>query len=630
MAQVLTRADALLKELTKGDKKLSIPKAAELLGIEDTVDVEKLAKYLKEYVEIQYPANILSSPYLKLIKELPEYVPAQIPNGSLIDEYDVNADGITYHTRIIKEEEELVPSYFADYPHLGPGTSAIITGLAEELTKRVPIAVDDIADQRKMMRIKKLFAIESQKIVNETFNQDIKRDHSLGETLSGFLLHNCYGLGILELPLHDNFLEEVCIDNAREPVAAYHITRGWVKTNFFIKNEEAIYNLASQIGRKSGTNITNLTPIMDAQLISGDRANATLFPVSSFGNTITIRRFARVPWTIVSLIKESAGTISPEMGALLWLCMQYELNVVVTGGTASGKTSMLNSICALVPSNQRIISIEETREIELPEYLTWNWIPMVTRNANSEGKGEVTMLDLLANSLRMRPDRVIMGEVRRREEAEVLFEAMHTGHSVYSTIHADTSQHLIRRLTKPPFSLPEEELEAVDLIVVQFRDRRRGLRRTIEIAELKRDETAAELTINYLYRWDPRTDKFEKLNEPRHLYEKINLYTGMDYSEIKEDLAQKTEILSELAKKDIIEINEVGEIINTYYADKKRVSEKIKSMSPKEKVQETKAPKKQEEKKAVVIKKPVVKKTVPKKKASVKKIANAKGQKKKK
>lgn len=248
--------------------------------------------------------------------------------------------------------------------------------------------------------------------------------------------------------------------------------------------------------------------------------------------------------------------------------MQYELNILVTGGTASGKTSMLNAICSLVPSNQRIISIEGTRELNLPKYLHWNWIPLTTRNPNPEGKGEVTMLDLIANSLRMRPDRIIMGEVRRKEEAEVLFESMHTGHSVYSTIHADTSRHLVRRLTKPPFELPLEDIGAIDLIIVQFRDRRRGLRRTLEVAEIQQSESDDQIQLNYLYRWDPRNDSFEKVNEPKRLFEKLNLYTGMSDDEIQKDLKEKTKILKWMAGNSVADIEEVGKIIGRYYNDK--------------------------------------------------------------
>ena len=137
---------------------------------------------------------------------------------------------------------------------------------------------------------------------------------------------------------------------------------------------------------------------------------------------------------------------------MLWLAIEYEMNVIFSGGTASGKTVILNACMPFIPPNHRIISVEDTRELMLPDFLYWT--PMVTRSPNPEGKGEVSMLDLLVSSLRMRPDRIVLGEMRRKEEAMVMFEAMHTGHSVYATMHANSATETISRLTNPPLSVP--------------------------------------------------------------------------------------------------------------------------------------------------------------------------------
>jgi flagellar protein FlaI len=168
-----------------------------------------------------------------------------------------------------------------------------------------------------------------------------------------------------------------------------------------------------------------------------------------------------------------------------------------------------------------------------------------------------------------------MGEVRRKEEAEVLLEAMHTGHSVYSTVHADTSRHLVRRMTKPPFELPVEDIEAIDLIIVQFRDRRRGLRRSIEVAEILQSDSE-KVDLNYLYRWDPRTDSFHKVNESKRLFEKLNLYTGMTVEEIKKDLREKKDILEWMRDRRYEDIDAVGKTVGEYYKDKEALLKKVK------------------------------------------------------
>ena len=175
---------------------------------------------------------------------------------------------------------------------------------------------------------------------------------------------------------------------------------------------------------------------MDAELSDGSRVNATLFPISQSGNTITIRKFSKNPWTMSAMIKN--GTISSEIASLVWLCIQNEISLLFSGGTASGKTSFLNACSMFFPPMRRIISIEETRELQLPNFL--QWLPMVTREPNPEGKGEITLYNLMINSLRQRPDIMLVGEVRTKKDAETLFEAIHTGHSVYGTVHADNAQ----------------------------------------------------------------------------------------------------------------------------------------------------------------------------------------------
>ena len=313
---------------------------------------------------------------------------------------------------------------------------------------------------------------------------------------------------------------------------------------------------------------------MDAHLMTGDRVNATLFPISTKGNSITIRKFRKDPWTITHFIDPKYKTISKEVAALLWLSIQYELNILVAGGTASGKTSLLNSLMPFIPTNQRILSIEDTRELRLPEFL--HWVPVTTREPNTEGKGEVTMLDLLVNALRMRPDRVIVGEIRRQQEAEVLFEAMHTGHSVYATLHADRAEQVVRRLTNPPIDLPEALLEALHLVIVQYRHRRYGIRRTLEVAELIPGERSIAPRLEILYRWKPTTDTLEKVKNSIRLINEIRLHTGMTEEQMDKDIREKELILQWMLDNKIKTVNTVGMTIAEYYNDNKKLLDMIK------------------------------------------------------
>ena len=374
--------------------------------------------------------------------------------------------------------------------------------------------------------------------------------------------------------LQDKNLEEIVINGSKDNIWVYHRKLGWLKSNMMPGSEVDIYNYAALIGRRVGTQITNLSPLMDAYLTTGDRANATMFPISSRGNTLTIRKFAARPWTITDFIQNK--TLTPEIAAFLWLAMQYELNILITGGTASGKTAFLNVLSCFIPPVHRVISIEDTREIQLPKFL--HWVPMTTRPPNPEGRGEVTMLQLMVNALRMRPDRIVVGEIRRAKEAEVLFEAIHTGHSVYSTLHANTDEETLRRLTNPPINIPPSLLASLQLVVVMHRDRRREIRRVLSVSELMGggESGPMKVVLNRLYEWAPARDVYMKLNKSFRTIQDIKLFSGMTERVLENDLKGKREILDWLVKKDIKDVNRVGKIISEYYLDPQSVLNRIR------------------------------------------------------
>lgn len=566
--RIVTVLDKLLFTIEAAGGKMRLSALAKELNYNKQV-VEYWARTLEkqEVLDMSYPINIFSDPILKLKpEEKKEEKSVDMPTDKTLSEtYNVIADFVRAKVNIWVTPLDDVPIYEIIMPEVGRGTRAMLNELTEELARTIPIDIEDVSDPKKVAKLKDVFFNEAK--------QRIKRrlpriDENFLSVLSGILMHNMYGLGNIEIIMADNWLEELAINSSAVPISVYHIKYGWVRTTIFLKNEEEIYNFASQIGRKVGRQINSLNPIMDAHLITGDRVAATLFPISSFGNTITIRRFARNPWTIVHLLDPKVHTISLEIASFLWLAVQYELNVLVAGGTASGKTSLLNSICATIPANQRMISIEDTRELFLPKDLHWNWVPLTSRQANPEGQGEISMLDLMIASLRMRPDRIIVGEIRRREQAEALFETMHTGHAVYTTMHADTVEQIRRRLVEPPISIPKSEIAALHLVVVQYRDRRKGSRRVLELAEvLGTEEAGGDISIdfNYLYRWRPRTDTFEKINESIRVIEELNMHTGMTTDEIKRDLEEKQMILQWMLNYNIKDVNEVGRVMKLYY-----------------------------------------------------------------
>ncbi len=474
--------------------------------------------------------------------------------SEFLDKYSLEKNNILIDIKIYTIENEPVPNYNISIANISPTTRIILEKIRQEFVSKMNLEdIQSFENADNLHLIKQEFKNEIRRLINKYFP---KTDEKTINMLVNYILEENLGLGKIDILLSDPRLEEIIVNNHNEPVWVYHRQFGWLKTNIIIPTEARIRHFAMMIGRDIGKEITNLSPLMDAHLESGDRVNATLYPISNRGNTITIRKFAEDPWTITKFIQENTTGI--EAAALLWLAIQNEMSIIIAGGTGSGKTSMLNVVSNFFPPNQRIISIEDTRELILPSNL--HWVPMETRLPNPEGKGGISMLDLLVNSLRMRPDRIIVGEIRRREEAEVMLEAMHTGHSVYATLHANTAEETIIRLTNPPIDIPKQMLSSISLILVQNRNRRTGKRRTLQIAEV-----TASGDPYIIMQYNPQEDRLDLINEPKHTYERIMLYTGMTKQDIQFDIKQKMRILQWLLTKKIVNVDEIGLKLASYY-----------------------------------------------------------------
>ena len=471
----------------------------------------------------------------------------------IIDTYTLNVNNIVVDVVITTRTDEPAPIYSISITNISDTTKIILEKIRDEF---VAEETKTLSEEASIYDIQEQFKEKILKLLAKYFPNADRRTMDM---LINYILQQNIGLGNLDILLKDNNLEEIVINNAHEPVWVYHRRYGWMKTNVLVTTESKIRHYSTIIGRDVGKEITLLNPLMDAHLKTGDRVNATLSPISSKGNTITIRKFAAKPWTITDFIKDR--TISYEGAALVWMAVQNELSIIVTGGTASGKTSMLNVISNFFPPNQRIISMEDTRELVLPKIL--HWVPLETRLPNPEGKGGIEMLDLIVNSLRMRPDRIIVGEIRRKREAEVLFEAMHTGHSVYGTLHANNVRETISRLTNPPIGLPKQLLSALSLIAVQHINRRTGRRRTLQIAEVLPNGDA-----RVLMQLNPIRDVLEIVNEPLAIIETLNLYTGLSKPEVYADMQSKIAILKWMVSRNITDVNKIGLMMSRYYHSK--------------------------------------------------------------
>lgn len=502
------------------------------------------------------------------VKKQQKVAPTQSSGGKIISTYKFKSGDIPITIEIVMKKDEFVPIYKVSISGISKNTEIVLEKIREELTSQVSLGMVDILKTKDTGIIEKKFAEAIEILLKKHFPNANEKIISF---LKSYLLQRSLGLGSIEILMDDVNLEEVAINSADEPVWVYHVKHGWLKTTITMKSEDQVKHYAAMIGRKIGRQITILEPLMDAHLATGDRVNATLEPISVRGNTITLRKFAAKPWTITDFIKSQ--TISTVAAALIWLGVQYELSALISGGTATGKTSMLNVVSNFFPPNQRVISIEDTREIQLPKFL--HWVPMITRLPNPESKGEISMLDLLVNSLRMRPDRIVVGEIRRKREAEVLFEAIHTGHSVYATVHANDTRETITRLTNPPIEIPKTMIPAISMIIVQYRNRRSGIRKTFQISEiLPNSET------NTLIQLDIKSGKLNHINKSKSLLKTIEIFTGYTPNELKKSLAEREAILKWLVKQSIDTVDGVGKVMAEYYTQPDYLMKFVKNNRP--------------------------------------------------
>ncbi len=314
-----------------------------------------------------------------------------------------------------------------------------------------------------------------------------------------------------------------------------------------------------KLSQKADKQISIASPLLDAPLPDGSRVQMTYTDVvSSKGSSFTIRRFKKDPMTPIDLIRY--GTYSPEILAFIWLAVEHRKSMLVVGGTASGKTSSMNAISYFIPLTSKIVSLEDTREIQLPHK---NWLPTKTRETQSGNqKGDIDLFSLLKASLRQRPEYIIVGEVRG-EEAQTLFQAMNTGHTTYSTLHAGSTDESINRLINPPINVPRSMFGALDLMVVQLLQYKNGqaVRKCKVLTEISVDKSDV-IHSDPLYTWDPRTDTFERVFTRSKVLDSIAYSQGWSKEDAEEQLALRMHTLELMDKRGISKGEEISSVFH--------------------------------------------------------------------
>ncbi len=401
------------------------------------------------------------------------------------------------------------------------------------------------------------------------------------ERVMYFVIRDFIGYGIINVMMIDPNVEDCSCDGVGVPFYIYHRKYGSIRSNLKYDKEVELDGYVVWLAQKCGKHISVASPLLDATIPDGSRLQATLGKhVTKRGSSFTIRRFKDNPFTPLDLLKFK--TMSTEMMAYLWIAIEHGQSMLVCGGTASGKTTTLNAVLLFIPPQMKIVSIEDTRELNLPHE---NWVPGLTREGfggksmvTGKAAGEIDMFDLLTAAMRQRPQYLMVGEVRGKE-AYVVFQAMATGKTCYSTFHAEDVQAMVHRMENDPINLPRALITALNIVLMQAQVKvgTKMTRRVKSLTEIVGiDPETNELITNSVYTWNPADDTFNYSGHS-YVYEKVRMARNWSPREMERELKRRVDILEYMKKVSIDNHRKVATIISAYYKDPEKVMKEVRA-----------------------------------------------------
>jgi len=475
-----------------------------------------------------------------------------------IDRYWVNAP---YAYVVITHDSEANERfYYAVEPDLDSFQTTLLERVQNDI--RDPLLYRDVGAEAAEETIKA--ELES---VLQTYGLEINM--ATFYTLLYYLQRDFLGYGRIDPLLADNHIEDISCDGYELPIFVYHDEYADIETNISF-NQEALDNYVIRLAQRSGQHISVGDPTVEATLPDGSRAEIALGrEVTPRGSAFTIRQYAEEPFTPIDLI--DYGTFSVEQMAYFWLCIEHNKSLIFAGGTASGKTTSMNAVSMFIPPRSKVLTIEDTRELSLYHD---NWLSSVTRERREEGS-DIDMYDLLRSALRHRPEYIIVGEVRG-EEAVTLFQAMNTGHTTFSTMHADSIETVINRLENEPINVPRAMVQSLNLLSVQTltRSGNKRVRRAKTVGEIGGiDQRTGELDYSAAYEWIPGTDTFQSSDSL--LLSEIQNERGWSRAELLTELRSRQRFLRFLREQGITDYKRFTALINEYYANPDAIRDRI-------------------------------------------------------
>lgn len=381
------------------------------------------------------------------------------------------------------------------------------------------------------------------------------------EKLTYYVLRDMLGYGKLDVIMRDEKVEDVSCDGINVPIYVWHKDYESMPTNVVFNSIEELESYVMRLAYLTGHQISAARPIVEGMLPEGYRLHATLSDISRRGPTFTIRKFMVRPLTIVDLVE--LGTLSSELAAYLWILIEHKRTVVICGAMASGKTTTLNAIASFIKPEMKIVTIEETPELNIPHE---NWVPMVTRPAYQAGVEDIDLFDLLKASLRQRPDYIIVGEIRG-EEAYTLIQAVAVGHGGLCTLHAESIDTAIRRLESKPMAIPRSLIPLINVMMLTERLEvgDKIVRRVTEVTEIDHyDSKTNEIVLNPLFSYDMASDRLQ-MTRRSVILNRIASMRGETYMDVLRDLERRKVILEWMVRRKIKSWGDVAEVIRFFY-----------------------------------------------------------------
>jgi flagellar protein FlaI len=441
--------------------------------------------------------------------------------------------------------------------------------LDRSVTKPAPAESEDFTDHLDEL-VDEILSVEGGSLLGRVrsslLGDQFFVDRGTYERLEYVLQRDIVGLGPLEPVMADSMNEDIHVIG---PDSCYvdHGVFGMLETTVDFGSSDEFSNWIRNMGERMNQPVSDSDPVIDSTLPDGSRINIIYSDdVSIKGPSLTVRQGEEVPLSVFQITKW--GTLSPELAAYLWLCMENEQTVFVVGETASGKTTTLNSMFSFIPRDHKIYTAEDTAEVMPPHQ---NWQQLLTREGSGEGS-DVDMFDLVAAALRSRPDYIVVGEVRGAE-AQMAFQAAQTGHPVLLTFHASDIVSMIQRFTSNPINVPETFMDNCDVALFQNRVKQGDdvLRRVTSVQEIEGySEHEGGVVTREAFGWDPRDDEvtFKGRNNSHVLENQIATLLGYeDTREIYDELDRRAEIIRRLIDADIVGYHEVNEAIETFQRD---------------------------------------------------------------